>query len=169
MKKLFALVALVATLVGCATTPKQEETTAREFDKFNSVVYELNIRQATEEGTFAAAEAYLPELKEMGVDIVWLMPISPIGVDGRKGTLGSYYSIIDYKEVNPEFGTMEDFDHFLATAHDLGLKVIIDWIANHTSRDADWWKEGKKDWYVMDEATGLPIVEYDWTDIAKLN
>jgi glycosidase len=64
---------------------------------------------------------------------------------------------------------MEDFDHFLATAHDLGLKVIIDWVANHTSRDADWWKEGKKDWYVMDEATGLPIVEYDWTDIAKLN
>ena len=165
MKKLFALVALVATLVGCATTKE----TAPEFDKFNSVVYELNIRQATEEGTFAAAEAYLPELKEMGVDIVWLMPISPIGVDGRKGTLGSYYSIINYKEINPEFGTMEDFDSFLATAHDLGLKVIIDWVANHTSRDADWWKEGKTDWYVMDESTGLPIVEYDWTDIAKLN
>ena len=165
MKKLFALVALVATLVGCATTKE----TAPEFDKFNSVVYELNIRQATEEGTFAAAEAYLPELKAMGVDIVWLMPISPIGVDGRKGTLGSYYSIINYKEINPEFGTMEDFDRFLATAHELGLKVIIDWVANHTSRDADWWKEGKTDWYVMDEATGLPIVEYDWTDIAKLN
>ena len=165
MKKLFALVALVATLVGCATTKE----TAPEFDKFNSVVYELNIRQATEEGTFAAAEAYLPELKEMGVDIVWLMPISPIGVDGRKGTLGSYYSIINYKEINPEFGTMEDFESFLATAHDLGLKVIIDWVANHTSRDADWWKEGKTDWYVMDESTGLPIVEYDWTDIAKLN
>ena len=170
MKKLFALVAFVATLVGCATTQKQvEETTPREFNKFNSVVYELNIRQATVEGTFAAAEKYLPELKEMGVDIVWLMPISPIGIDGRKGTLGSYYSIINYKEINPEFGTMEDFDRFLATAHDLGLKVIIDWVANHTSRDADWWKEGKKDWYVMDEATGLPIVEYDWTDIAKLN
>ena len=165
MKKLFALVALVATLVGCATTKE----TAPEFDKFNSVVYELNIRQATEEGTFAAAEAYLPELKAMGVDIVWLMPISPIGVDGRKGTLGSYYSIINYKEINPEFGTMEDFDRFLATAHELGLKVIIDWVANHTSRDADWWKEGKTDWYVMDESTGLPIVEYDWTDIAKLN
>ena len=168
MKKLFALVALVATLVGCATTPKQEET-PREFDKFNSVVYEFNVRQATEEGTFAAAEAYLPELKEMGVDIVWLMPISPIGEDGRKGELGSYYSIINYKEINDEFGTMEDFDKFLATAHDLGLKVIIDWVANHTSRDADWWKEGKKDWYVRDEKTGLPIVEYDWTDIAKLN
>ena len=167
MKKFLLFVAAIATFVGCCNCNTQE--TAREFDKFNSVVYELNIRQATEEGTFAAAEKYLPELKEMGVDIVWLMPISPIGIDGRKGTLGSYYSIIDYKAVNPEFGTMEDFKSFLATAHDLGLKVIIDWIANHTSRDANWWKEGKTDWYVMDEATGLPIVEYDWTDIAKLN
>ena len=167
MKKFLLFVAAIATFVGCCNCKTQE--TAREFDKFNSVVYELNIRQATEEGTFAAAEKYLPELKEMGVDIVWLMPISPIGIDGRKGTLGSYYSIIDCKAVNPEFGTMEDFKSFLATAHDLGLKVIIDWIANHTSRDANWWKEGKTDWYVMDESTGLPIVEYDWTDIAKLN
>ena len=167
MKKFLLFVAAIATFVGCCNCNKQE--TAREFDKFNSVVYELNIRQATEEGTFAAAEKYLPELKEMGVDIVWLMPISPIGVDGRKGSLGSYYSIIDYKAVNPEFGTMEDFQSFLATAHDLGLKVILDWVANHTSRDANWWKEGKTDWYVMDESTGLPIVEYDWTDIAKLN
>ena len=167
MKKFLLFVAAIATFVGCCNCKTQE--TAREFDKFNSVVYELNIRQATEEGTFAAAEKYLPELKEMGVDIVWLMPISPIGIDGRKGTLGSYYSIIDYKAVNPEFGTMEDFKSFLATAHDLGLKVILDWVANHTSRDANWWKEGKTDWYVMDEATGLPIVEYDWTDIAKLN
>ena len=167
MKKFLLFVAAIATFVGCCNCKTQE--TAREFDKFNSVVYELNIRQATEEGTFAAAEKYLPELKEMGVDIVWLMPISPIGIDGRKGTLGSYYSIIDCKAVNPEFGTMEDFKSFLATAHDLGLKVILDWIANHTSRDANWWKEGKTDWYVMDESTGLPIVEYDWTDIAKLN
>ena len=167
MKKFLLFVAAIATFVGCCNCKTQEA--AREFDKFNSVVYELNIRQATEEGTFAAAEKYLPELKEMGVDIVWLMPISPIGIDGRKGTLGSYYSIIDYKAVNPEFGTMEDFKSFLATAHDLGLKVILDWVANHTSRDANWWKEGKTDWYVMDEATGLPIVEYDWTDIAKLN
>ena len=167
MKKFLLFVAAIATFVGCCNCKTQEA--AREFDKFNSVVYELNIRQATEEGTFAAAEKYLPELKEMGVDIVWLMPISPIGIDGRKGTLGSYYSIIDCKAVNPEFGTMEDFKSFLATAHDLGLKVILDWIANHTSRDANWWKEGKTDWYVMDESTGLPIVEYDWTDIAKLN
>ena len=167
MKKILALVAVVATLVGCCNCG--EQAAASNFDKFNSVVYELNIRQATVEGTFAAAEQYLPELKEMGVDIVWLMPISPIGVLDRKGSLGSYYSIIDYKAINPEFGTMEDFDSFLNTAHDLGLKVIIDWVANHTSRDANWWNEGKKEWYVMDWEKGLPIVEYDWTDIAKLN
>ena len=170
MKKIFALVALVATLVGChcncsTCNPKEE----RAYDKYNSVVYELNIRQATAEGTFAAAEKYLPEIKAMGVDILWLMPISPIGVDGRKGTLGSYYSIVDYKAINPEFGTLEDFQKFLATAHDLGLKVVIDWVANHTSRDAKWWQEGKKDWYKIDPATDLPIVEYDWTDIASLN
>ena len=165
MKKFLALVAFVATLVGCVAPVEK----AAEFDKFNSVVYELNIRQATEEGTFAAAEKYLPELKNMGVDIVWLMPVSPIGVDARKGTLGSYYSIIDYKAINPEFGTMEDFDKFLATAHDLGLKVVLDWVANHTSRDAQWWNEGKKEWYIMDENNEFPIVMYDWTDIAQLN
>ena len=168
MKKILALVAIVATFVGCCNCGAQNASESN-FDKFNSVVYELNIRQATVEGTFAAAEKYLPELKEMGVDIVWLMPISPIGVVDRKGSLGSYYSIIDYKAINPEFGTMEDFDSFLNTAHDLGLKVIIDWVANHTSRDAKWWNEGKKEWYVMDWEKGLPIVEYDWTDIAKLN
>ena len=166
MKKFLALVAIVATFVSCCNCGKQE---VAAFDKFNSVVYELNIRQATVEGTFAAAEQYLPELKELGVDIVWLMPVSPIGVEARKGSLGSYYSIIDCKAINPEFGTMEDFQSFLNKAHELGMKVIIDWIANHTSRDANWWKEGKTDWYVMDENTGLPIVEYDWTDIAKLN
>ncbi|MBR2367269.1 MAG: alpha-glucosidase C-terminal domain-containing protein [Alistipes sp.] len=168
MKRFFAFIALAAMLVGCYCNCN-EKVADKAFDKYNSVVYELNIRQATAEGTFAAAEKYLPEIKAMGVDIVWLMPISPIGVDGRKGTLGSYYSIVDYKAINPEFGTLEDFQSFLATAHDLGLKVIIDWVANHTSRDAKWWQEGKKDWYKIDPATDLPIVEYDWTDIASLN
>ncbi len=168
MKRFFCFIALAAMLVGCCCNCN-EKVAEKAFDKYNSVVYELNIRQATAEGTFAAAEKYLPEIKAMGVDIVWLMPISPIGVDGRKGTLGSYYSIVDYKAINPEFGTLEDFKSFLNTAHDLGLKVVIDWVANHTSRDAKWWKEGKKDWYKIDPATDLPIVEYDWTDIASLN
>ncbi len=168
MKKITLIAMFAALLAGCGQARRNDAAEVSQ-DKYNSVVYELNIRQATPEDTFAAAERYLPELKKMGVDIVWLMPIHPIGVDGRKGSLGSYYSISDYEAVNPEFGDIESFDRFVAAAHDLGLKVIIDWVANHTSRDAKWWKEGHEDWYVLDEESGLPIVQYDWTDIAKLD
>ena len=168
MKKTALFAAVAAMLVGCGSQP-DKAVQESAFDKYNSVVYELNVRQATPEGTFAAAEEYLPVLKNMGVDIVWLMPIHPIGADGRKGTLGSYYSISDYEAVNPEFGDLAAFDHFVDRAHELGLKVILDWVANHTSRDAKWWSEGHADWYVLDEQTGVPIVQYDWTDIAKLN
>ncbi len=168
MKKITLIAMFAALLAGCGQAKRNDAAEVSQ-DKYNSVVYELNIRRATPEGTFAAAERYLPELKKMGVDIVWLMPIHPIGVDGRKGSLGSYYSISDYEAVNPEFGDIESFDRFVAAAHDLGLKVIIDWVANHTSRDAKWWKEGHEDWYVLDEESGLPIVQYDWTDIAKLD
>ncbi|MBR0335277.1 MAG: alpha-amylase [Alistipes sp.] len=135
---------------------------------YDAVVYEMNVRQYTPEGTFAAAAEHLPRLKELGVDIVWMMPIYPIGVKERKGTLGSYYAISDYCATNPEFGTLEDFDAFVAKAHELGLKVIIDWVANHTSPDALWITERPADWYVRDEQ-GNTIVQYDWTDIAKLN
>lgn len=159
---------LALVLSSCATAPEVQPSSAPEW-AYDAVVYEMNIRQQSPEGTFAAAEARLPFLKELGVDIIWLMPIHPIGVDGRKGTLGSYYSIVDYKAINPEFGTLEDFKSFLAAAHEQGFKVITDWVANHTSRDAKWWQEGKKDWYKIDPATDLPIVEYDWTDIASLN
>ncbi len=168
MKKITLIAMFAALLAGCGQAKRNDAAEVSQ-DKYNSVVYELNIRQGAPEGTFAAAERYLPELKKMGVDIVWLMPIHPIGVDGRKGSLGSYYSISDYEAVNPEFGDIESFDRFVAAAHDLGLKVIIDWVANHTSRDAKWWKEGHEDWYVLDEESGLPIVQYDWTDIAKLD
>ena len=116
----------------------------------------------------SAAEAKLPELKELGVDIVWLMPLYPIGEKGRKGTLGSYYAIKNYCDVNPEFGSLKDFDHFVEVAHEQGLKVIIDWVANHTSPDHPWVTEKPADWYVRD-AEGNTVVEYDWTDIAKLN
>ena len=92
----------------------------------------------------------------------------PIGVKERKGTLGSYYAISDYEAVNPEFGTLEDFDRFVADAHRLGLRVILDWVANHTSPDARWIEERPADWYVRD-SLGNTIVQYDWTDIAKLD
>lgn len=134
----------------------------------NSVVYEMNIRQYTPEGTFAAAQKQLPRLKELGVDIVWLMPIYPIGVKERKGSLGSYYAIADYKSINPEFGDMGDFKRFLKEAHKLGLKVILDCVANHTSPDARWIDEKPADWYVRD-SLGNTVVNYDWYDIAELN
>ncbi|MBQ1875005.1 MAG: alpha-amylase, partial [Paludibacteraceae bacterium] len=100
---------------------------------YDATIYELNTRQATPEGTFQAAESLLPQLRENGIDIIWVMPCQPIGQITRKGSLGSYYSIIDYCAINPEFGTREDFEHFLKAAHKQGFKVILDWVANHTA------------------------------------
>ena len=135
---------------------------------YSAVLYEMNIRQLTPEGTFQAAEAYLPNLQALGIDAIWLMPIYPIGKEGRKGSLGSYYSIQDYCGINPEFGTMEDFDHFVETAHSLGMKVLLDWVANHTARDAKWLQSKPADWYER-ESDGSAKVPWDWTDTAKLN
>ncbi len=132
----------------------------------DATMYEVNIRQYTPEGTFNAFAEHLPRLKELGVDILWIMPLYPIGESERKGSLGSYYAIKDYMDVNPEFGTIDDFKAMVNKAHELGLKVIIDWVANHTSPDAVW--TSNKDWYVTD-SLGNFVVEYDWTDIAKLN
>ena len=117
------------------------------------MLYELNVRQLTPEGTFAAAEKQLPRLRELGIDALWLMPVHPIGEVNRKGSLGSYYAVRDYCGVNPEFGTMADFDRFVATAHALGLKVLLDWVANHTARDARWVTERPADWYERDGAS----------------
>lgn len=135
---------------------------------YQAVVYEMNVRQQMPEGTLRAAMTRLAPLRALGIDVVWLMPIYPIGEEGRKGTLGSYYSIRDYCAVNPEFGTMADFDAFVSEAHRLGMKVLLDWVANHTARDARWISERPASWYERDEA-GRPVVPWDWTDTAKLN
>ena len=168
MNKLVYLLAVIClAAISCTSNSTKTESAHPEWC-YNTVVYEMNVRQYTPEGTFAAAAEHLPRLKELGVDIVWLMPIYPIGVLERKGTLGSYYAISDYCATNPEFGSLEDFDAFLASAHNLGLRVVLDWVANHTSPDAKWIRECPADWYVRDE-NGKTIVQYDWTDIAKLN
>ena len=135
---------------------------------YSAVLYEMNIRQLTAEGTLRAAIERLPFLRSVGVDALWLMPIYPIGIEGRKGTLGSYYSIRDYKAVNEEFGTEDDFRAFVAAAHALGMKVLLDWVANHTARDARWITQKPADWYERDEQ-GVAKVPWDWTDTAKLN
>ncbi|WP_369808889.1 alpha-amylase family glycosyl hydrolase [uncultured Alistipes sp.] len=155
-------------MLASASCSRRAATQAHADWTYDAVLYEMNVRQFTPEGTFAAAAQQLPRLRDLGVDIVWLMPIHPIGEKGRKGSLGSYYAIRDYMDVNPEMGTMADFEQFLDRAHELGLRVILDYVANHTSPDAAWVTERPAEWYVRD-STGAPAVQYDWTDIAKLN
>lgn len=167
MKTFYRIIA-AALLALTACCPQRNDGARHAEWTYDAVVYEMNVRQFTPEGTFAAAETHLPRLRDMGVDIVWLMPIHPIGELERKGTLGSYYAIRDYYDINPEFGDMSDFERFLASAHESGLKVILDYVANHTSPDAAWVTDKPASWYVRDE-NGCPAVQYDWTDIAKLN
>ena len=163
MKKFLIMTLALLTLAGCKKTPSVHPDWT-----YDSVMYEVNIRQFSPEGTFAGVEAQLPRLKDLGVDILWLMPMYEIGTEGRKGTLGSYYAISDYKAVNPEFGTMEDFEHLLAAAHDMGFKVILDWVANQTAPDNVWMYEKPANFYERD-SLGNAIWEYDWTDTRSLN
>lgn len=163
MKKLLFTALAALSLAGCA---QKEQQLAHPDWAYDATIYEVNMRQFTPEGTFAAAEAELPTLKALGADILWIMPIQPIGVEGRKGGLGSYYSIKDYCDFNPEFGTREDFVSFLKKAHELDMYVILDWVANHTSRDHAWTQN--EGWHYRDSVGGL-MVQYDWFDIAKLD
>jgi 1,4-alpha-glucan branching enzyme len=133
-----------------------------------AVIYEVNIRQFSPEGTFEALRRDLVRIKEMGVTILWLMPIHPISEERRKGTLGSYYSIADYYGVNPEFGTMEDFDNLVRTAQNLGLKVILDLVINHTGWDHPWISE-HPEYYVQENGQIIHPRGTDWDDVAQLN
>ncbi len=167
------LAVLLAFLLNFYSCNPIEKPSAKPFTvehpqwALNATIYEVNIRQYTVEGTFEAFEEHLPRLSEMGVKILWLMPIHPIGELERKGTLGSYYSVKDYKGVNPEFGTMVDFKRLVSKAHSLGMKVIIDWVANHTSHDNHLVYD-HSDWYQKD-SLGNIISPFDWTDVAQLD
>lgn len=133
----------------------------------NSNMYEVNIRQYTKEGTFKAFSAHLLRLKEMGVQILWIMPIHPIGIIKRKGILGSYYSIQNHKGINEEFGSENDFKDLVLQVHSLGMKIIIDWVANHTSWD-NIWTHTNPDFFVKDTA-GNFIAPYDWDDVIQID
>ncbi len=131
-------------------------------------IYEVNIRQFTPEGTFNAFTRHIPRLKELGVDILWIMPIHPIGKKNRKGKLGSYYSVKDYYGINPNFGDMEDFKSLVEKAHQHDMKVIIDWVANHTAWDNPLINK-HPEWYLKDSTGNIrPPVE-DWSDVAGLD
>ena len=135
----------------------------------DAVIYQINLRQFTADGTLRAAELELPRLKALGVDILWLMPIHPIGERNRKGTLGSPYAVRDYRAVNPEFGSFEDFKRFVDRAHELGLRVILDWVANHSAWDNPLVSQ-HPEWYERDwKGDFHPTSWWDWSDIIEFD
>jgi len=164
---------VIVFLVGCnsnqtSTNNQNEKKEIMQSDwSKNANIYEVNIRQYTEEGTIKAFQKHLPRLKEMGVDILWLMPVFPVGELNRKGTLGSYYAVKDYQDINPEFGNINDFKELVKEAHNLGMYVILDWVANHSAWDNAWATE-HPEWYERDSA-GKLVSPFDWTDVISFD
>ncbi|SCY42888.1 Alpha amylase, catalytic domain [Nonlabens sp. Hel1_33_55] len=196
MKKYIWSLFLICGLIACKEEPKpteivQEETVVAneaitDEDLENAIIYEANIRQYSPEGTFNEFTKDIPQLKELGVKIIWLMPIFPISEKNRKAKgdlmvedikdenertkyLGSYYAVADYTAVNPDLGTEEDLDRLVQTAHDNDMFVILDWVANHTGWDNKWIAE-HPEWYTQNEAGEIiHPAGTDWTDTADLN
>lgn len=177
---LFCLTLILVTACKPTTTPTvetDEDAKALQWPVWvtNGNIYEVNIRQYTPEGTINAFAQHLPRLKDMGVEILWLMPIYPISTTKRKGGLGSYYAVSDFTEVNPEFGTKEDVKNLIAKAHNLGLKVILDWVPNHTGWDHVWISEHPeyytkgKDGDITEPINPDNGEPYGWSDVADLN
>jgi len=170
MRTLIAIFISVLIFTACNSSKETKTNTPVFSDEFLSeaVIYEVNVRQYTQEGTFNAFATHLPKLKELGVDILWFMPIHPIGELKRKGTLGSYYSISDYREINPEFGTLDDFKSLVDAAHDLEMLVMIDLVAGHTAWDHQWIAE-HPEWYLKGDQGNIIPPNPEWTDVAGLN
>ncbi len=133
----------------------------------DSNIYEVNLRQYTTEGSFRAFEAHLPRLRDMGVEILWFMPVTPISLKGRLGSLGSYYACSDYLTTNPEFGSLEDFKRLVQTAHQFGFKILIDWVANHTGWDHRWTTEHPE--FYRRNSDGNFFDAHGWQDVIDLN
>ena len=164
MRIILSALSLLLAMLAAPLTARTPPDWSRE-----AVIYQLNTRQFSKEGTLAAAERDLPRLKALGVDIIWLMPIHPIGQKNRKGTLGSPYSVRDYRAVNPELGSMADLKSFVKTAHGLGLKVVLDWVANHSAWDNALVAE-HPEWYARDwQGNFRPTPWWDWSDIIEFD
>jgi glycosidase len=195
MKKIFLFLLLI--ILSCKTDNTKSVLTSDGLLQLpdwakNANTYEVNVRQYTEEGTLEAFSRHLPRLQKMGVDILWLMPIHPISMKNRKAKgdlnvedinseterkkyLGSPYSVANYTEVNPDLGTMKDFNNLVHQVHELGMKIIIDWVPNHTGWDNPWITE-HPEWYTQDSLGNIidPIdyntgKSWGWTDVADLN
>ena len=172
MKKIFLVISLL--LVSCENqNPFSKNFSIDEIR--DSVIYEVNVRQYSESGTFEDFTKDIPKLKDLGVKIIWLMPIHPISETKRKGTLGSYYSISNYREINPEFGNKEDFDKLITEAHKNEMYVILDWVANHTGWDHHWIKTNPEFYTknssgeIIDPINPSTGESWGWTDVADLN
>jgi alpha-amylase len=169
------LLGIILTFTGCSifggkkeAKPFISEVVHPDWSK-NSVLYEVNVRQYTNEGTFNAFAEHLPRLKALGVDVLWFMPTFPIGVLNRKGELGSYYSVKDFMDVNPAYGTLDDFKSIINKAHELGMHVMLDWVPNHTSWDNKLTID-HPEWYVKDSSGKFtPPIGTDWTDVIQLD
>lgn len=175
MKRLLFMAGLLLMLASCITNEKKTTTTDHQTTKnmaaadwiHTTNIYEVNVRQYTQEGTFNAFVKELPRLKEMGVHTLWFMPITPIAKEKMKGSMGSYYAAADYTSINPEFGTMEDFKNLVKQAHAQGFKVIIDWVANHTGWDHVWTKQHPE--YYLKDSTGNFQIASGMDDIIELD
>lgn len=179
MKNTLGIITVLLFLISCGNEDQKiiekldvespKDTLLQHVDwSKNATIYEANIRQMTPEGNFSALEAELPKIKDLGVKIIWLMPIQPIGVLNRKGGLGSYYSVLDYKAVNPEYGNLDDFKSLVKKAHEMDMKIILDWVANHTSWDHIWTIE-HPEWYTKDSLGNFIPPVPDWSDVIDLN
>ncbi len=174
MKSIAAVILAVTCLLACNNkfNIKNKNKGVMNFKKaawINSTnVYEVNLRQYTKEGTFNAFAKSLPRLKAMGVETIWFMPITPIAQKNKKGSLGSYYACSDYTSLSPEFGTLEDFKSLVKEAHEMGMKVIIDWVANHTGWDHIWTKT-HPEYYEKDTVTHDFKIASGMDDIIELD
>ena len=178
----FIVLALSFSLLldSCKLMKKEDESKTKKnnngmINRFKPVewshstnIYEVNLRQYTDEGTFNAFANYLPSLKEMGVKTLWFMPITPIAQKNKKGSMGSYYACSDYISINPEFGSMDDFKNLVKQAHEMGFKVILDWVANHTGWDHSWTKE-HPEYYLKDSLTNDFKIASGMDDIIELD
>lgn len=162
-----AVVAMALTISACSSK-KEKNVKIDPPVAAKASIYEVYVRNFTPEGTFKAMIPRLAELKQLGVNTLWLMPIHPVGIENRKGTFGSPYAIKDYMEVNPEFGTKADFKELVDSCHANGLHIIIDFVANHTAWDHPWTKQ-HPDWYTKDSLGNFQPPVADWTDVADLN
>lgn len=204
MRKTLVTFVLLSLLFACKkeakkeVVPAEESTTLAELPPISNefletaTIYEANIRQYSPEGSFNAFTKDIPQLKALGVDIIWVMPIYPISKTKRKAegnifvediedpaarekVLGSYYAITDYTKVNPEFGTLEDFRQLVKTAHDNGIYIILDWVANHTGWDHIWLKEHPEYYTQNDKGEVIDPIDpgtgesWGWGDVADLN